>query len=162
MAFNPNLDIEITSVQQTSIGTDLSDSKNTLNAIATITMSNDEKKHLNAINDTRLPKVQRAISEFGDDYPALVGPAVTVARAQKLFGALIFLRDLKSGIAEYSDRIDDLALNIEEILYAQYTGDMYYLAKRYRGKVPGADVVADYLGELFEGQGPQNPTPPTT
>ena len=30
---------------------------------------------------------------------------------------------------------------------------MYSLAKRYRGKVAGADVVADYLGELFEGMG---------
>ena len=97
--------------------------------------------------------MQRAVTEFGDDYPSLVGPAVTVVRAQKLLGALLFLRDLKSGLAEYSDRIDDLALNIEEILYADYTGDMYYLAKRYRGKVAGADVVADYLGELFEGMG---------
>jgi hypothetical protein len=85
---------------------------------------------------------------------------VVVPRAKKLLGVLLFLRDLKSGLAEYGDRVDDLSANVEEILYATYTEDMYYLAKRYRGNVAGADVVADYLGELFEGQGPQAPAAP--
>lgn len=153
MAFDPNLNVVITGAQQDAIKADLLDSKNALNAIATVTLSNEERSHLNGINDLRLPKVQRAVTEFANDYPGLVGPKVTAARAQNLFLALVFLRELKANLTEYQDRIDDLSNNIEEILYNRFTTDMYYLAKRYRGDVEGADVVADYLGELFEGQG---------
>lgn len=166
MAFDVNLNIEITDAQQTIINDSLNDSKTALNTIATITLSDEERKHLNGINDVRLPKVQKAVMEFGEDYPALVGPKVALARAQKLYRAMVYLRDLESRLDEYKDRVGDLRNNIEEILYGRFTTDMYFLAKRYRGDVEGADIVGDYLGDLFEGMGDSEDDadviPPTT
>ncbi len=158
MAFNPNLDIEITDLQQEAIKADLLDSKNALTAIASVTISKAEGEHLNGIDNKRLPYVQRAVNEFAGAYPLLVSKRVSAARAEKLFDALVFLRELDGQLAEFQDRRGDLSTNIEELLY-RFMRDMYDDAKKYEGDIEGADVVKAYLGELFEGQGAQNKPP---
>lgn len=160
MAYNPNLDIEITPVQQTAISTDLNNSKATLNGIADINLSNAERDHLNGIDNTRLPYVQRAVNEFAVAYPDLVSKRVTAARALKLFNSFLYLRELDGLLVEYQDRRGDLSDNIENILY-EFMRDMYKTAQQYEGQLDGTDVVIAFLGELFAGQGTQNPTPPT-
>lgn len=152
MAFNSLLDIEITEVQQTAISTDLQTSKTTLNNIATVLLNEDEREHLNGINNERLPYVQRAVEEFAPAYSDLVGKKVSAARATRLFDSFIYLRQLEGELKEFEDRRKDLSDNIEDLLY-DFLREMYVLAKQYDGVVPGADVVKTYLAELFEGQG---------
>lgn len=161
MPYNPNLDIVLGDAQLGPILADLDAAKNALGAIATITLSAEESARLNKVNNARLPYVHRAVVEFGSTYTNLVSPRVTTSRAGNLLEALISLRQLESQLAEFQDRVKDLSFNVEEIIY-NYTTDMYANAERYKGDVAGADVVAEYLGQLFAGQGPQNdPTPPT-
>jgi hypothetical protein len=152
MPFNPNLDIVLGDAQMGPILADLTAAKNALGAIATITLSDEESAQLNKVNNARLPFVLRAVTEFGNSYANLVSPRVTTARAQNLFEALVSLRQLEVQLAEFQDRVKDLSFNVEEIVY-NYTTDMYANAKRYRGDVPGADTVSDYLSGMFEGQG---------
>jgi len=161
MPYIPTLNYTITGAQETTIIGELEASKDALGAIATVTLSDTEAAALNKVDNSRLPFVQRAVQEFGATYTALASERVTTTRALDLFEAIIVLRKLEGLLKEYQDRVKDLSFNTEHILYL-YTIDMYEKAKRYRGDIEGADVVADYLSEMFEGQGPQNPpTPPT-
>jgi hypothetical protein len=131
-----------------------------MKAVANITLSSDEGANLNQIAESRLPYVQKAVMDFGPVYPDLVSRRVTTARADNLFGALSFLRQLDSQIDEYKDRIKDNIFNISELLL-RYESDMYENAKRYRGDLEGAETVYEFLKAQYENQGPQNPTPPS-
>lgn len=161
MAYQSNLDVNYTDPEQLAIKTDLSSSVTGVTTKANVTISAAERETLNGIDNTRLPYALRAVTEFGAAYPDLVSKRVTTARATNLFGTVIFIREMQGLLDEYKDRVKDLSDNCEELVY-QYMTDMYANAKRYRNDVAGADVVADYLGELFEGQGVQNPPEPVT
>lgn len=156
MAFEPTLDITITEAQAAAILLDLNNARAGVTAIADITISNEEREHLNGIDNERLPYIQRAVEEFGPAHPALESKRVTTVRAGRLFDALIQLRNLNAKLDEYKDQVNDLSNNCEELLY-RYTLDMYRNAKAYKNDIPNAEVVAEYLGELFANQGVQNP-----
>jgi len=158
MPYNSSLDYTITPVQEAAIVADLENSKNGLAAIANVHIDPNSANELQTIRNTRLPYVQRAVSEFAGQYPALVSARINSARAADLFQAHVALRALETRLKEYADRVKDLSFNTENLLYL-FTKDMYANAQRYEGDLDGADVVEDYLKELFEGQGPQNPTP---
>ena len=152
MPYNPSLNIVLGPTQLDPILADIQTAKDALGAIATVTLSNEESAHLNKVDNSRLPYVQRSVIEFGPAYTGLVSARVNTARADNLFEALVSLRNIESALQEFQDRVKDLSFNVEELLYT-YTTDMYANAKRYQGDVEGADVVMHYLSEMFEGQG---------
>jgi hypothetical protein len=158
MAFDPNLDYEITDIIAGTIKTPIDTSKGILLALANVTLSVAETDDLNGIDEKRLPYVVKAVNDFGGSYPDLVSKRVSTVRADRLFRSMMALRTLTLELAEYQDRIKDISNNTEELLY-RYLRDMYANAKQYRGDLPGADVVADELAVLFEEQGVQNPEP---
>ena len=157
MPYNPNLDIAIDETQRDAILTDINTAMNTLAAIGEVFIDPSEVNELNVVNNIRLPYVQRAVEEFSTNYPSLVSGRITAARAGNLLDSIIALRNIESRLNEFTDRVKDLNYNVGNILY-NYTTDMYHNAQRYQGDVEGADIVEDYLKELFEGQGPQNET----
>jgi len=159
MPYNSSLDVTINPAQEASIIADINDAKNTLNAIATVTLSKEESDVLNGVDNIRLPFVQRTVMEFGPAYPSLVSRRITALRANNLFQTFIALRNIETHIKELADRAKDLSTNAEHLLY-DYTTDMYNDSGRMRGDLEGAEVVYEYLKQLYAGQGPQNPPAP--
>lgn len=159
MSYIKNLSVGFTPAQETAIMAALDTALAELNAVKVITLTPLQRKEIPAVNEARLPYVLKAVNVLGNSYPDLVSKAVSTANAQQAVASFIFLKDVVMKLAEINDRASDLGQNLQNTSY-NYTIDMYYTAKRYVDELPGADIVVQELGPLFEGQGEQNPVAP--
>lgn len=126
-----------------------------------INMSNEERNGLNNVKEERRPYVDRSITDYAVTYPNLNGQAYSAANATRDHEVIILTDGLGTLLAEATERLTELNMVAGHFCY-KFMRDQYANAERYRAdNVPGAQVVYDGLKGCFEGQGPQNPTPPT-
>jgi hypothetical protein len=84
MPLDPNLDITLTPAQQAAIEAVLINAKNQIQSVIAnpLNLSKKERQNTPSISVRREPFVQDAIEVLADQFPALVGKAITTSRAK--------------------------------------------------------------------------------
>jgi hypothetical protein len=163
MPLDPNLDFNFTLPDQTALHGALDAALLILNMPATpyVNLTNEERKKTPSISAARLPYVHDAVSNILPVFPALASPSIPLARATTLYELAAFIQTLRPKMAELNDRLTDLGINAENLVYTSMT-DSYDTAKRQEGRMPGADVLIEAIAPLFADQGgsPNEEEPP--
>lgn len=147
---DPNLNVDYTLAEKTSVQTDLTDAKTTIETVLglPLNLSDDERGDTPSVDEQREMYVNDAIVNLADLYPNLVGEAITAVRAKKLWSFRNNNQFLLAIVNEIRDRLVDSNINAENICL-QFTQDMRAKAQRNLNRnVPGADVVWDRLKGL--------------
>jgi hypothetical protein len=123
-------------------------------------LSNEERQALNSVKDERRPYIDRSVTDYAVTYPNLNGLGYSAANATRDHEVLVLTDGLATLTAEVNERLEELNLLAGHFCF-KFMSDQYNNASRYKDdNVPGAQIVYDGLKGCFEGQGPQNPTPP--
>ena len=160
MNYQKNYSVAIDEVVQNTIITSLKMALDTLNGVATITLTPEQRKTIPNVEANRYAYVHKAIHDFGPEFTNLVSRAVSTDKAAEALESYDFLTEVQGLLLEFNDRATDLRHNLGNTTY-NYTLDMYHEAQRYVADLPGADTLVQELNPLFEAQGPQNPDTPT-
>jgi hypothetical protein len=147
---DPNLDATYTPVQLTSVQTDLTNAKTTVQTVigAPLNLSAEERQETPSVDEQRDGYVSDAIVNLADAHPNMVGEAITTARAKNLWAFRNSNLQLLATLDEVRDRLIDSTINAENICL-QFTEDMRAKAQRNLNRnVPGATVVWDRLKGL--------------
>lgn len=159
MNYTKNFSVEIPQTERTVIIDSLRQALLTLNGVATITLTPEQRKTIPNVEANRYAYVTKAINDFGPEFKDLVSRAVSTDKAAEALSSYDFLTEVQGLLAEFTDRATDLRHNLGNTTY-NYTLDMYHEAQRYVADLPGADTIVQELKPLFEDQGPQNPDTP--
>ncbi len=138
-----------------------------------VNLTRDERK-VPSIGSARLPYVHDAVDNILPLFPNLASISIDLSRTTTLFELVSFVESVKPFMAEINDRMIDLGINAEHLVYLSMT-DSYETAQRQEGRAPGADVLRAAIAPLFAGQGSNaeepapepgtgttpDPTPPT-
>ena len=160
MSYVKNLSVAISPADETAITNALNTAQSTINAVAIVALTPQQRQEIPAVNEARFIYVTKAVSVLGPAYPDLVSRAISTANATQAYQSWTFLRGIASQLEEILDRVRDLSHNLENTDF-NYMLDLYYTAKRYKDQLPGSDIVVQELAPLFEGQGDTGITPPT-
>jgi hypothetical protein len=150
MPIDPNLDVNYTLVQKTSLQTDLNNAKSTVETVIVdpLNLSAEERQETPSVDEQRDGYVNDAIVNLADAHPNMVGEAITTARAKKLWEFRNSNLQLLATLDEVRDRLIDSTINAENICL-QFTEDMRAKAQRNLNRnVAGATVVWDRLKGL--------------
>lgn len=155
------LGVEFTPAEITAMNNAAKLISDTILAKIVLNLSAAERQGLSKAGDNRLIYVAKSISEYGVDFPALNGIGYSLTDASKDLNTYGALNSVLTLITEATDRVTDLQMVASHFMF-DFMTDQYANAERYKDKnVPGADTVYNGLKTAFEGQGPQNVTPPT-
>lgn len=134
----------------------------TIKAKANFNLSDEERKNLSKVGPEREPFVSQSINTYAVQYPQLNGLAVPLADAQKDAKVYGEMQNLLSLMEQANERAVELQMVAGHFAY-KFMRDQYENAEQYKDSaaVEGAQVIYDGLKDCFEGQGPQQPTPPT-
>lgn len=162
MAVNPDLNFNFTQPEQDAIVAGLNDVLTVLNAanVPYVNLTKEERKKTPSIGPARLPYVHDAVNNILPLFPALASPSIPLARATTLFQLSAFIQSVRPLMAEINDRLTDLGINAENLVYTSMT-DSYEMAQRQEGRMQGADVLAEAIAPLFADQGGVNDDEPT-
>lgn len=165
MPVNENLDVNYSAAQKAIIeGALISAKTETENVIGTpLNLSDEERGDTPSVDEQRESYVIDAIVNLGNQYPNLLGPEITLARAQNLWQFRQTSKELIARAYAYIDLVEDAMINAESICL-KFTEDMRGNAQRYKDRnVPGADVVWDRLKDMHTVTPNPGPgTPPVT
>lgn len=154
MPLDPKLDFNFTPAQQAAIHAAFDAALLVLSAptVPYVNLTKNERKKTHSINATRMPYVRDAVTNILPVFPDLASPSIPLPRATTLFNLVTFLKGLTPKMAEFNDRITDLGINAENLVYRSMT-DSYSTAKKQEGRMPGADVLIAAIAPLFAAQG---------
>lgn len=134
----------------------------TIKAKVLINLSEEERQTLSKVGDNRFAFAAKSIKEYGVEFPQFNGIAYPIADADNDFNTYGEMGALLSLMQEATERATELQMVAGHFMF-QFLTDQYANAERNLNRnVAGAQVVYDGLKACFEGQGPQNPTPPTS
>ena len=162
MPLNSNLDINYTPLQETTTRTALDDAKTEIQAVigSPLNLSTEERK-APSVDEQRESYVRKAIEDLGIQYPGLLGPEISLARATKLWQFRNTSLTMLSRVNAIRDLLIDSIVNSEN-LCLKFTEDLRDNAGRYKDRnYPGADVVWEELKDLHTVTiSEPEPTPP--
>ncbi len=160
MPVNPALNFNFDPMQQTAINSGLDAVLSALSGptVPYVNLTAAERRNTPSISNERLPYVQDAVQNILPLFPALASPSVALSRTNTLLQLAIFVRSLQPKIAEIQDRLNDMSINAETLVYESMR-DSYDTAQRQEGRLPGADVLKAAVEPLFAGQGTPVPQP---
>jgi hypothetical protein len=147
---DPNLNVNYTVAQKTSVQTDLTNARTTVETVIVdpLNLSADERQNTPSVDEQRDGYVNDAIVNLADAHPNMVGEAITTARAKNLWEFRNSNMQLLAILDEVRDRLIDSTINAENICL-QFTEDMRAKAQRNLNRnVPGATVVWERLKGL--------------
>lgn len=126
-----------------------------------INLTKEERVELPNLQDERLSFVTKIIEDYAPANPGLVsGFAGTLADAQTDFTLYNQLRNFISQLKPVVEMYEDT----QQVAGSEdYTFGREFYASAQRGAAnnyPGANEIADDLGNLFDEQGQQQPPPP--
>jgi hypothetical protein len=161
MGLNENLNIVYTAAQQTTIEGGLTTVENEINTVigAPLNLSATERSETPSIDIQRELPVKKAIETLAALHPTLLGPEITLLRAQNLWSfrneSIEYIARLKGLL----DVVTDASINAENICL-KFATDLRDNALRYKERnVPGADVVWEELKDLYEREPAEEPIP---
>ncbi|MCF8463894.1 MAG: hypothetical protein K9G41_03575 [Flavobacteriales bacterium] len=161
MAIDNTLNFNFTTAQQDAIKAGFDAILVVLNdsSVPYVNLTRDERK-LPSIDATRMPYVHDAIDNILPLFPDLQSISIKLPRATTLFDLVSFVETVKPLMGEIEDRIVDLGINAEHLVFKSMT-DSYETAQRQEGRAPGADILRAAIAPLFAGQGSnaERPTP---
>ncbi|GEM_PF-1929616 len=162
MALENSLNFNFTPVQQVAIKAGFEDILVVLNdaSVPYVNLTRDERK-VQSIDAARMPYVHDAVDNILPQFPNLQSLSIQLPRTITLFDLVGFVQSIKPIMAEIEDRITDLGINAEYLVYKSMT-DSYETAQRQEGRVPGADVLRAAIAPLFAGQGSNAERPAPT
>ncbi len=160
MPVDVNLNFNFTPVEQAAINAGFDAVLAALNApgVPYVNLTAQERKETPSISNERLPYVQDAVGNVLPTFPALASLSIPLARTNTLFQLFDFVRTLQPKLKEIDDRLTDLSINAETLVYESMR-DSYNTAQRQEGRVPGADVLKAAIEPLFAQQGTPVPQP---
>ena len=150
MPINSNLDINYTAVRLTNIQTSLDAAQTDVEATVgtPLNLSATERQLTPSVDTQRESFVRDAIEALGPLYGNLLGPEITLARAQNLWKYRNSSEELLVRLLELQDLLIDSVINAENICL-KFTEDLRGNAERFKERnVPGADVVWERLKDL--------------
>lgn len=158
MPFN-KLNVTLTPAQETAIQAAIDALKT--NLPFGINLTKEERVELPNLKDERLSFVTKIIENYAPANPGLVSGFVgTLAEAQTDF---TLYKQLRNFIAQLKPVVEMYEDTQQVAGSEDYTFSREFYASAQRGAAnnyPGADAIADDLGELFEEQGQQQPAVP--
>lgn len=155
MPFN-KVNVQMTAAQLAAVQAGIDAILNNLPSKFNLTVK--ERNDLPNIADERYPYAKRGVKNHAVANPALVsGFAGTTANATTDFNYYDQLENILLQVLKVVEIVKDTQHVAGSEVYA-WLRELYRSAKAAAdNQVPGADAVADDLGKLFEGQGPQPP-----
>lgn len=161
MPTDPNLNFNFGPVEQVALHGAIDAGLAVLNAptVPYVNLTRDERKKTPSIGHRRLSYVNDAVNNILPAFPALSSMSIPLARTTTLFDLAVFVVTLAPKIAELNDRLTDLGINAENLVYKSMN-DSYNTAQQQEGRVPGADVFIEAIAPLFADQGSNADEPP--
>lgn len=161
MPIDPNLNFNFAPADQTALHAAFDAALAVLNgaAVPYVNLTADERKKTPSIDAGRLPYVHDAVSNILPVFPGLASPSIPLPRATTLFELAAFIQTVKPKMDELNDRLTDLGINAENLVYKSMT-DSYKTAQQQEGRMPGADVLIAAIAPLFADQGSNAENPP--
>jgi hypothetical protein len=163
MPLDPTLNFNFSTVDQTAINTGLDNILLVLNGatVPYVNLTKAERQGTPSIGPARLSYVHEAVNNIIPLFTPLASPSIPLARTTTLFQLATFITSIAPKMAEIKDRLDDLGLNAENLVYKSMS-DSYGTAQIQEGRMPGADVLLAAIAPLFADQGSNanEPTPP--
>lgn len=133
----------------------------TLQAVATVNLTPQERQSLQSIDNTRMPYVFRTFDQHVVNFPNLVPSFLDLPEAQKdaKLASDLMAYTLKAN--QVLELITDMGLLAEHEAY-EFFLEFYNTAKRAKdNNVPGADTVFNDLKPLFDQENNSEPDPVT-
>lgn len=168
MPLDPNLSFNFDPAQKTAINDAIDALLTELNGptVPYVNLTQKERQTTPSIGAGRLPYAVDTVVNILPSFPALASPSIPLPRTTTLLQLVGFIQTIKPKLDEVNDRLTDLGINAENLVYESMT-DSYNTAKVQEGRMPGADVLKAAIEPLFEAQGnggeppKPEPTPPT-
>lgn len=124
-----------------------------------INLTADERQGLQAMGDGNEPFITKAVG-YAEANPLLVPPYLNVPEFRKDVNLVVQVTPVEQALAQLVEGVRDTKLAVGHEAYGE-ARTFYKSAQTAAGlNVPGADTIADDLGERFAGQGGSTPTPP--
>jgi acetyl esterase/lipase len=160
MPVDVNFNFNFSAAEQGSINTGLDNVLAALNmpGVPYVNLTAEERK-IPSIGSARLPYVHEAVDNILPLFPALASPSVGLPRTTTLLQLVGFLSSVAPKLKEINDRLTDLGINAENIVYKSMRHS-YGTAQAQEGQMPGADVLIAALAPLFADQGGGNEEEP--
>ena len=148
----PVLDAEITPAQRTDIENAITTIKTTLEAVATVNLTKDERQSLNSIDDDRLQYVVAGM-QHAQNNPNLQPSFRDIADAQKDAELAVNTNELLPLLKQVVEMLEDLGLLAEHETYEYFLDFYANVQQAAKRNVPGVDTILDDISPAFEGQG---------
>ena len=134
----------------------------TIKSVIDFNLTIKERESLSKMSAERGPYVLKSIGEYAEAFPHLNGLSYSAIDAAADLQTYAQLEALLTQLTQSTERATEVQMVAGHFCF-EFMRDQYANAERYKdhGSVEGAQVVCDGLKGCFEGQGPQNPTPPT-
>jgi len=113
------------------------------------------ERKIPSIGAERMPYALDGVTNILPQFPALASPSIGLPRTTTLLKLVGFISSIYPKLAEINDRLTDLGINAENIVYKSLLHS-YGTSQQQEGQMPGADVLKAALAPLFANQG--NPT----
>ena len=161
MPIDNNLNFNFTAVDQAAIHNALDAALLVFNRPTTpyVNLTNKERQENASIDAKRLPYVHDAVNNILPVFTGLTSPSIPLPRATTLLELVVFIKTVAPKMAELNDRITDLGINAEHLVYRSML-DSYKTAQQQEGRMPGADVLIAAIAPLFADQGNNTEEPP--
>ncbi len=152
-----NLSATLIDADKTSILTDLNDIKTLLPFL--INLTKDVHRGLQSLTSGNEPFVSKALA-YAEANPQLVPPYLDVPEFRKDFNLALTLQAILQISTPLQESIEDTARAVGHEAYRAAL--VFYKTAQQAAElnVPGADTIADDLGERFAGQGTTTPPAP--
>jgi len=117
-----------------------------------IKLSEDEKKHLNRLDDGRIPFVEKGLF-YGERQPLVVPPYTNLGEYKKDIDFVKATSRVGAELQSLAEMVTDARTAAGSDAY-QAALSVYNSAKgAAKQGVPGTQTIVDEMGKLFEGQG---------
>jgi hypothetical protein len=123
-----------------------------------LNLTPDERRGLQAMGDGNEPFITKAIT-YAEANPQFVPPYLNVAEFRKDVNLVIQITPILQALAQLMEGLRDTALAAGSEAFAE--SRVFYKSVQVAAglNVPGADTIAEDLGQRFAGQGQSTPPP---
>ena len=159
MPVDVNLNYNFDAAKQAAINAGLDALLAELNdpAVPYVNLTATERK-IPSIGAERLPYALDGVVNILPQFPALASPSIGLPRTTTLLQLVGFISSVNPKLAEIIDRLTDLGINAENIVYKSLLHS-YGTSQQQEGQMPGADVLKAAIAPLFAEQGSNAATP---
>lgn len=146
----PVLSAELSPVQKAALDGAFQTIITTIQSVAAVNLTPQERQSLQSIDNVRLPYVMRTFGQHVVNYPNLIPAFLSLPEAQKDANLSKDMMDYTLKAKQVLELITDLGLLAEHETY-QFFLEYYNTATRAKdSNVPGADTVYNDLKPLFD------------